>query len=234
PLPVSIPQPMPLSEDWHFRAAAPDDLSRVRRWHERTYADHPFTVIRDERYWHVWLRWEDENWRRGFYIVECAGEPLGYLAVETHYRHAEDGSRQVEAISLTEMGTEAPEPALMDAVICFVNNMAFQAGAEHIRWFLSLPDAERILRPRVSGLMFVPQRHPMVRVGHRERLWEAFERLSGAPVPAEIESLSVSQALRLLFGLYGELDLPDMGGLPDTLRKRFPPRPALFLPADSF
>lgn len=229
-LPISIPQPMSLDPDWRFRTVEPDDLSRVRYWYERTYADHPFTVIRDETYWRVWLRWEDENWRQGFYIAECAGEPLGYLAIETHYRRAGDGSQQVEAISLTELGMDAPEPALLESIVRFVNSMAFQAGAEHIRWFVSLPEAERWLRPQLPGLQFIPQRHPMVRVGHRERLWEAFEQLSGAPVPAEIETLSAAQALRLLFGLYRKSDMAEWSALSEA----FPPRPALFLPADSF
>jgi predicted N-acetyltransferase YhbS len=240
PLPVSAPQPMPLSGDWRFRAAEPADLPRVQRWHERTYADHPFTVIRDEAYWRVWLRWADESWRRNFYIAECAGEPLGYLAIETHYRRADDGSRQVEAISLTEMGMESWEPALVEAMVRFVNHTAYQAGAESIRWFVSLPEAERFLKPLLPSLVLVVQHHPMVRVGQRERLWEAFEQLSGASLPAALERLSVAQSLRLLFGLYGGSNLldssdpSDLSDLPKALKRRYPPRPALFLPADSF
>ena len=230
PLPLSIPQPMPLTSDWRFRTAELDDLSRVRYWHAHTYADHPLTVIRDEPYWRIWLRWEDENWRQGFYIAECAHEPRGYLAIETHYRRTEHGSQQVEAISLAELGTDVREPMLMEAILSFVNNMAIQLGAEHIRWFMALPDIERWLRPRLAQVRLVPQHHPMVRVGHRERLWKAFELLSGAPLPAEMETLSMAQALRLLFGLYAESDLSD--GL--NLSHAFPPRPALFLPADSF
>ncbi|GBC93451.1 hypothetical protein HRbin15_01942 [bacterium HR15] len=231
PLPVSVPQPMPLGADWRFRAAEPEDLPFVRRWHAHTYANHPFTVIRDESYWQVWLRWGDERWRRSFYIAECAGEPLGYFAIETHSHRAEDGAQRVKAISLTEWGADTLEPTLVEAIIAFTNMMALQAGAEHVRWFVSLPDVERWLRPRLTSLHFTPQRHPMVRVGHPERLWAAFEQLSGAPTPAEIETLSAAQALRLLFGLYSPLDMAEIS---DALKKRFPPRPALFLPADSF
>jgi len=237
PLPVSAPQPMPLASDWRFRTAEPADLPQVQRWHERTYAHHPFTVIRDEAYWRIWLRWDDESWRRSFYIAECAGEPLGYLAIETHYRRTDDGSRQVEAISLTEMGIDSWEPEIITAFVSFVNNMALQAGAESIRWFVSLPETARFLKPLLPSLQFVVQHHPMVRVGRRERLWKAFEQLSGAPPPAALEPLSVAQSLRLLFGLYGASDmsdLSDMFNLSEALKKLYPPRPALFLPADSF
>jgi len=228
-LPVSTPQPMPIPPGWRFRVAEPHDLPRVQRWHERTYAEHPFTVIRDAAYWRVWLRWEDEQWRQGFYIAECEGEPLGYLSIETHYRRGDDGSQRVEALSLTEWGADTLEPTLVEAMLAFVNQTALQAGAERIRWFLSPLEAKQ--RLRLSELHFVPQRHPMVRVGHRERLWEALEQYGGAPMPMEIETLRSADALRLLFGLYLNSDLPD---LPDSLKQRFPMRPALFLPADSF
>jgi hypothetical protein len=105
----------PLPDEWRFRAAEPADLPQVQRWHEHAYAHHPFTVIRDEAYWRVWLRWDDESWRRSFYIAECAGEPLGYLAIETHYRRADDGTRQVEAISLTEIGMDSWEREIVAA-----------------------------------------------------------------------------------------------------------------------
>ena len=240
PLPLSAPQPMPLSDEWRFRTAEPADLPQVQRWHEHAYAHHPFTVIRDEAYWRVWLRWDDESWRRSFYIAECAGEPLGYLAIETHYHRADDGTRQVEAISLTEIGMDSWEREIVAAMVSFVNNMAQQAGAESIRWFISLPEVERFLKPLLPSLHFVVQPHPMVRVGRRERLWEAFELLNGGAPLAALEPLQTAQLLRLLFGLYSESDisdlsdLPDMSNLPKLLKKRYPPRPALFLPADSF
>jgi ribosomal protein S18 acetylase RimI-like enzyme len=231
PLPVSAPHPLPIEPRWRFRSAELEDLPQVRRWHDRTYADHPFTVVRDEQYWRVWVRWEDDEWRRSFYIAEYEDEPLGYMAIETHYRRLEDGSRRVEALSMTELGADALEPPIVEAMLGFVNEMALGAGAEQIRWFVSLPEAERLLRPRLPSMQFVPQRHPMVRVGNRERLWQAFETLEGGTPPAELESLSDADALRLLFGLYHESTPPSVS---PALVRRYPPRPALYLPADSF
>jgi hypothetical protein len=71
----------------------------------------------------------------------------------------------------------------------------------------------------------------MVRVGNREQLWQAFETLEGGTPPAELESLSDADALRLLFGLYHESAPPSVS---PALVRRYPPRPALYLPADSF
>ncbi len=229
-VPVAPPGPAALNDRWRFRAAEPHDLPLVQRWHERTYADHPFTVVRDETYWRVWLRWDDPNWRRGFYIAEYDGEPRGYLGIETHHCQLDDGSTRVEALSLIEMGMEQADDESVDALVGFVNAVALQAGADYVRWCVPVRDSERWLQPRLDRLVRMPVRLPMVRIGKHERLRDAFERL-GAPPPAELESLSGAQALRLLFGLYDDSDLPD---LPRTLTTRYPPRPAIYLPTDSF
>lgn len=222
---VAVPEPLSTGH-WQFRSAQPEDLASVQAWYAQTYSDHPLTVIRDEPYWRIWIRWDDPNWRRNFYIAEDREGVRGYLALNTHYQTLPDGTHRVSAISVNEMGSELGDTEAMHKMVGFVASMAMDVGAEQIRFSLPQADVERWVRPVLRNLMPLPMDSAMVRVGHRERLLAMFERF-GRRARQLAESLPDAIALAWLFGL-------SVPNLPDDYYEVLPPRPACFLPADSF
>lgn len=224
----STPQPMDLGS-WHFRTAEVDDLPRIEQWYDAFYASRPLSVIRNRTYWTVWTRWEDPIWRNSFYVAEEAGEPRGYLAIETHHRTQPDGSRSVSALSVNELGAHPDDSEALRMLVAFASTIAYQSGAENLYFHLSPADLELLVRPVLGTVQPHRLQSPMVRVGNKERLWEAFALL-GDPPPEAVFQLEVPVALALLFGLEPPEDIP----LPPEIRKRYPLRPACYSPVDSF
>ncbi len=224
----TTPQPMDLG-GWQFRTAEVEDLPRVEQWYDAFYASRPLSVIRDHSYWTIWTRWEDPKWRSSFYLAEHAGEPRGYLVLETHHRTLPDGSRKVSALSVNELGAHPEDSEALRMLVAFASTVAYQAGAETLYFHLAPLDLERLVRPVLESVQSHRLTSLMVRVGNRERLWEAFALL-GEPPPEAVFQLEVPVALALLFGL----EPPEGTSLPRELRERYPLRPACYSPVDSF
>ncbi len=230
PLPLYQATPTPADlNGWRFRVAEPDDLPRVQRWYDAFYANHALRVDRDDAYWRVWTRWDDPSWRAKFYLAEDpAGNPRGYLALETHHGRDAQGNPFVSDISLAELGADPHDDETVRMLIGFASQTAHMAGAR-LEIFLPESDIERWARLLLPDVRWVGQGSAMARVCCWQTLYDALESMN-APAPEGLARAGQAGALALLLGL----PEPPQVNLPAEWRARYPLRPACYSPVDSF
>ncbi len=190
---------------WRFRTAGVDDLPFVQACYEHAYGNRPASVVRDEAYWRVWVRWDDPNWRQRFYIAELEDEPRGYAVVLTDSRSG-DGLPQVRSMTLTELATRPNDEGAGRALVAFVSSLAHSFGLESIELSLAPSDVARYVRPVLSEVRFHPSRSAMVYLSDPKRLERLFQ-LANKPLTPEAQAGDYGKASASLFG-FGE-DAPE-------------------------
>lgn len=230
PLPLWEATPVPVDlAGWRFRVAEPDELTALQGWYAQFYADHPLSVVRDDAYWRLWTRWDDERWRNKFYVaIDPAGNLRGYLALETYHDSDENGNRIVSGIGLAELGCAPDDAEAVRMLIGFASQTAQMAGVP-LQIFLPESDIDRWVRPLLPAVRWTGNGGAMVRVCCWETVYDALESLN-APVPESLARLGQAGALALLFGL----PAPEGVAIPPAWRERYPLRPACYSPVDSF
>ncbi len=185
--------------DWRFRTAGTEDLPFVKACYEAIYSNRTGSVVRDDDYWRIWVRWDDPNWRQRFYIAEQANTPRGYAVVLTDSRLV-DGTPQVRTMTLTELAVRPNDIEAGRALVAFISSLAHSFGLETIDLTLSPADVERYVRPLLTKVHYQPSRSAMVYVSNQERLERLFA-LGGRDLTPEAQTGDYGTALAQLFGL---------------------------------
>jgi predicted acetyltransferase len=226
---MAEPAPVNLS-GWHFREAMEADLHAVMAWYAKFNVHHSCSVMRDEDYWHGWRRWNDPEWRRGTYIAEQDGRPVGYVAIAQHNQRDEAGNVSgVASVQAREIGCDPLDRLTLQAILGFLSDTAYRVNANSV--VINLPEHgyEGVLRHVLKNLHYHTKDGGMVRVGDRSRLIEAFRLIYPAIRPEQVPD-HPETALRLFFGSYKTR--PE--GVDRATFKHFPPRPIIYWEHDGF